>query len=142
LYYQIIERGFYYEQVERYLDVFGKEKIKIFLFEELEADALQVLRSIFRFLGVDSSVRINVNIKANPYKRAKGVLKYIYHNQSLKRFVKKILPYALKEFMIKTLFDTNKPKMREGTEKYLRSLYRKEILDLQDLIGRDLRHWL
>ncbi|GAH49419.1 unnamed protein product, partial [marine sediment metagenome] len=79
-YIQFIELGFYYEQVKRYLDVFGKDNVKIFLFEDLKADTLQVITSIFEFLGVDTSIKFDVNKNVNPFKTPKGIFKHIYYS--------------------------------------------------------------
>ncbi|MFC1812830.1 sulfotransferase domain-containing protein, partial [Thermodesulfobacteriota bacterium] len=40
--YYYYHRGLYYEQVKRYLDVFGNENVIIFLFEDLADDSIRV----------------------------------------------------------------------------------------------------
>ena len=43
----------YAEQIERYLDVFGRERVHVIVYEDLRDDALAVFRSTCAFLGVD-----------------------------------------------------------------------------------------
>ncbi len=142
IYYQIVERGFYYEQVKRYIDLFGKERVKIFLFENLKVDALQVVKTIFAFLGVDSSVKIDVSLKINPYKSPKGIVKLIYYNQMTRSLTKNLLPNSLKDIIMKYFFITAKPAMDTDTATYLTNIFRKDILHLQELIDQDLEPWL
>jgi len=47
--------GFYYEQVSRYFETFGRDRVKVFLFEEFISHPLTVCHEIFRFLGIDDS---------------------------------------------------------------------------------------
>jgi len=142
IYFQIIERGLYFEQVNRYLDFFGKHNVRIFLFDELKEDISSVLRSIFEFIGVDHSVRIDPPIKANPFKRPKRFTKLMYYNHSVSHFAKKLMPYPVIRGLFRVFFDTQKPELSEETRKYLKKFYRADIIFLQELIGRNLEHWL
>jgi len=142
IYFQIIERGLYFEQVKRYLDLFGKDNVRIFLFDELKADTPQVLLSIFEFLGVDPSVEINTRMKINPFKRAKKLVKFAYYHQGIRYFAGRMISYRLKDILIKIFFDTRKPQLSYDTREYLKNFYREDILHLQELIGRSLEHWL
>jgi len=53
-------RGFYARQLERYLAWFPSEQIRIYLTDDLRHDRQAVLSDLFRFLGVDPSVKIVV----------------------------------------------------------------------------------
>ena len=48
-YQQYIELGFYYQQVKRYLNTFGKNQVKIFLTDDIIDDISKVLSSIKYF---------------------------------------------------------------------------------------------
>jgi hypothetical protein len=47
--------GLYAEQLERYLQRFGKEQIQVVLFDDLAKRPVETTQTIFRFLGVDPS---------------------------------------------------------------------------------------
>lgn len=48
-------RGFYHAQVKRWYDRFGRDRVRVFLYEDLCSDPIGVAKEIFRFLGVDDS---------------------------------------------------------------------------------------
>jgi hypothetical protein len=48
-------RGFYHEQLTRYYELFEAEQIRVYLYEDLKEDPVGMMRSIFRFLGVDDA---------------------------------------------------------------------------------------
>ena len=50
LWWPILETGLYYESVERYLDRFPRESIRILLYDNYRAEPSSVLAEIFRFL--------------------------------------------------------------------------------------------
>jgi len=137
-----VELGFYYEQVKRYLELFGKDSVKIFLYDDLKADTRGVVKSIFHFLEVSNSAEIDFNVKLNQFKIPKSIVKYFYNNYFVRRFVNRFLPYSLRDMLSSRLFIMEKPEMNKEAEEYLRDLYRKDILRLQQLIGRNLEHWL
>jgi hypothetical protein len=55
-----IDRGFYSSQVRRLFNIFGRENCLILLNEDLQREHDRTLRDVFRFLGVDESVRPNL----------------------------------------------------------------------------------
>ncbi len=48
-----LDMGLYHQQVKRYLDTFPEEQIRIYLYQEYQAEPERMLADIFRFLGVD-----------------------------------------------------------------------------------------
>jgi hypothetical protein len=48
-----LERGFYFEAVKRYLDLFPREQILIRVYEDGVRDPERYIREMFEFLGVD-----------------------------------------------------------------------------------------
>lgn len=57
--------GLYGEQLSHYYSLFPQERIRIFLYDDLSRDAVQVARHIYGFLGVDSGFRPNTALRAN-----------------------------------------------------------------------------
>ncbi len=49
---RILEPGFYYKQLSRYMKIFGREQFSILLYEDIKTKPKECLRSIFNFLGV------------------------------------------------------------------------------------------
>jgi hypothetical protein len=146
--------GFYYESLKRYFDLFPPEQIRIYLYEDLNKDALGVVQSLYAFLGVDptftpdTSIRYNVSgIPKNPYLHSiQGFL--LSPDQPVKTFLKPFIPERLRKRAlhgtvgkIREVNFEHTP-MREETRARLMCDYREDILKTQDIIGRDLSHWL
>src|SRR5207245_4746815 len=47
--------GFYYEQVKRYYDMFGRDQVHVYLYEDFQKEPLPLIQQVFEILGVDSS---------------------------------------------------------------------------------------
>jgi len=53
----ILERGFYERQLQRYLDRFDPQQILVLAFDEIRQASDQAIARVYRFLGVDDSFR-------------------------------------------------------------------------------------
>ena len=60
-----VPQGFYYQQLKRYLDVFDRPQIKVYLYEDLKENPKWMLRDIFRFLEVDLEFVPDMSEKKN-----------------------------------------------------------------------------
>lgn len=138
-------RGFYHAQLKRYFDTFDRSQMKVYLYEDLTTDPVGVLRDIFQFLGVDEAFVPEMSIKPNvsgvPKNRALHAL--ITKPQRIKAFLKPRLPATLLRFA-SDLRDRNlaKPQLAPEVRRQMIETYREDILQLQELIDRDLSNWL
>ena len=140
--------GFYYRHLLRYLKLFDRSQIAIYLFEDFANDASSVLRDMFRFLGVDKAFVPDVSIKYN----MSGIPKSRrFHSllvpSPLKDAVKCVLPGVLQLQIARFLINVRnqnlvKQKLPEDVRRKVISLYQDDILNLQTIIGRDLSHWM
>lgn len=60
-----ISLGMYYQLLKPYYARFKSEKIRIFLFEDLESNPSDLLENIFSFLGVNKDIKVDVTKKHN-----------------------------------------------------------------------------
>lgn len=60
-----IERGFYSRQLEGFLDLFSRERVKIIIFENFADDPIQEMSELYRFLNVDPTFTPNVHVRHN-----------------------------------------------------------------------------
>jgi Sulfotransferase domain len=139
--------GRYAEQVARYLDVFGNDAVRVYLFEDLVADAEAVCRNVFSFLEVEPDYPIKVAKAYNPSGPSRSALlsKLIYDRLSIKEPVKKVVPITVRRSVKEWLRAKNvgpTPKMNPETRSRLQGVFRNDILRLEKLIGRDLSNWL
>ncbi len=144
-----IQRGFYYRQLKRYYERFSPEQIRVYLYEDLVNEALQMIRELYDFLGVNSTYRPNLAMVAQPSGKPRNPLVQVAlttvlaHRSQLKRFVPRRLRPELRmleQEVIRRL--APKPPLNPETRRWLIEVYRSDILNLQDLIRRDLSHWL
>lgn len=140
--------GFYYNQVKAYLDNF--QKIKIYLFDDLKQNPFGLMENLYEFLGVNSSFVPHLGIKYNVSGIPKN--KFIHNfltkpsllKSSIKPLVKALIPREKIIAMQENTHRTNlgKQKMKEETRRYLIQIFKEDISKLQDLIKKDLTHWL
>ena len=145
--YHYIQKGFYSVQLKRYYNLFPKENIKVYLFEDVVKTPKETLKDIFKFLNVDENIEIDVSKKSNVSGTPKGILGFIlkkmrYYNLMPKFAISDYLPTFIINLLFKSVYkDTEKLDSvlrKELTDKY----YREEILKLEKLIDRDLSNWL
>lgn len=141
------DKGFYYKQLKRYFELFPKENIKVLLFEDVVKNPTTTTQEIFSFLGVDSNFIPDTKQKTNVSGTPKGVFGWLimnlrYYNLIPNIAFSKYLPNFLVNFIFQSAY--SKPEKldaklkRELTEKY----FKQDILQLENLIKKDLSHWL
>ena len=144
LYYQqYVKLGFYYEQVKRYIDTFGKENIFIILTDELESSPFEIYKKVCDFLGVSLFEEINFE-KFNAYMEPAGsFVKFVYSLGFLRTLVKKIVSNErARGFIRSKLFKKQeKPVILDNVRNFLINLYKKDIEKLESLISKDLSDW-
>jgi len=138
------QKGFYHAQVKRYFDTFGRDQVRIWLYEDLRDDPSRMTRDVFRFLDVDERFVPNVSIEHNPSGLPKNESLYTWVRKLTARnpvLVERFLPAGLRGYVKSLIFVKRPPFPAEIREQLLDS-YREDILRLQDLIGEDLSPWL
>ena len=141
--YYYYQRGLYYKQVRRYLDIFGKDHVLIILFEELASEPLGVLKKTFQFLEVDDTFvpQIKVHnpgggiLKIPSFWEDTGLFLKTYQFIFSKNLIKKI-PH-----LIRNLGRKPPPPIDSITAQKLRNKFYEDICQLERLIGKDLSIW-
>lgn len=139
------ELGLYSAQVERYLNVFPKEQLKIILFEDMK-DPQKVVHETLQFLGLDANVAIDTGVRYNEsgVPKSRAVYRFFAERNIIKEAIKPLLPKKFRQRLgqrAKSMV-LRKESMNPNTRNELREFYREDILRLQSLIGRDLSSWL
>jgi hypothetical protein len=141
--------GFYYEQVRHYIDSFGRENVKICLYNDFVADSTAVMKDIYRFLDVDENFTPNTDKKYNvgPTVRSESFEIFLTTREHpIKRVLRPVLLNTIgkkhTEAIVNYFINRNTLKIKPKTRKSLIELYRDDILKLEGLIDRDLSGWL
>jgi hypothetical protein len=139
-----VETGLYYEQVLRYLEHFPRERVAVFLFEEMQRDLLGLLRRIYGFLGVDPSfVPSNLRRFNQAQLPRIALVNVVLYRTGLKTLLQRALPMRMKD-LLKRAYYTEATSLRLTTADRTRmtGLFRDDVRRLERLIGRDLAHWI
>jgi len=135
--FRYIDVGFYYEQVKRYFDIFGKEQVHVYLYEDFAKDPVFVLRAIMRILEVNESFvpayMPVYNISGKPRSR---IIQSLLSNKFIRR-CGAVLPKGTRHLIRARVMEWNlkKEPMRPETRKYLANIYKDDIFMLEKLIG-------
>jgi hypothetical protein len=147
---QHITRGFYYQELLPFYQVFSTEQIKILLFDDLVKDQTQFLQDLFKFIGVrpdflpDTSQRGREG--GTPQNR--WLHQLLTQNNpirtSIAAVMKLVFPLEKRQQLRDKLVKGNitKNKLDSETRSQLIEIYRHDINQLQTLINRDLSAWL
>jgi len=140
------QRGFYYAQLRRFFELFRREQIAVYTYDEFKADPRALLKSMFAFLGINPDFRPDTSVRHN----VSGVPRYrllhaiIDRPSRAKDLAKRLLPAGaarLYAALMSRNIEVSEPKIAREIERALREEYREDILQLESLIGRDLSAW-
>lgn len=137
--------GFYAEQVKNYIDLFGREQTRFFLYDDFLKEPYGTLTQIYEFLGVDPGFVADTTVKPNvtgvPRNRLLGRL--VFQPNPLKSTARILMPKQLRYELSQKLGQRLlvKPSLGAAVRERLSRCFKRDILDLQDLIGRDLSAW-
>ena len=138
----------YAEQLERYLDRFGADRVHVLLFDDLIADPEAAGTGVLRFLGLSTEVGLTFP-HANPNKRARsaGLRRFLAEPPpALRRAVRTLVPAGARRAAYRRAVDLNAAKPERSAMSAelldrLRADFEPEIGRLEALLGRSLAAW-
>jgi hypothetical protein len=140
--------GFYYAHLRRYFDIFRRDQIKVFLYEDLKSNPGGVAQSAYRFLAVDDTFVPDVSLRYMPsgIPKSKALQAFLSRPNSLKSVLKPVVPRGLRQHLTAYLENRNIAgpplPLEQDVRKELVDSYREDILRLEELLGRNLSKWL
>lgn len=129
------EVGLYSKPVAHYMKAFSS--VKVCLFEDMKADPLNFMKELYTFLGVDASFTPNVSEVHNKTNVPKNRLWHRLIHVKHRLGVNFHLPTGLKS----AFYKESDRKLSRDTEKMLRSFFKNDIQQLEQLLGRNLSSW-
>lgn len=141
--------GLYADRLEQWIAAFGRDSILTVLNEDLRDNRAETLRSVFTFLGVDSSAKLNLSAEQNasPTVRSARLMRWINRPSAFKAPFKAVVPETLRRRIVDRLVELNlsriatKAAIPREIARDLRQRYMADICRLENLIGRDLSAW-
>lgn len=137
------------EQVERYLETFGREAVKIILFEDFVADIAATYADTLRFLDVDASFQPQFEV-VNESKRARNRLiqgLIVRPPAPLARLIPMLrrvpLAHRVRSRIVRAnSMSVDRPPLDPGLRRRLAADLAPEVKRLEALIDRDLSAWI
>jgi hypothetical protein len=140
----IIQSGLYAGQMDRVYKHYKKDKVKVFLYDDIQHDAVKMLSELFRFLQVDDRFKprsVDQIYNSAAFPRTQSLLK----RAGLNWLTEVVSKSALGRW-IKTQVLSKSHHSPEGENDKLaqsvKAFFRDDIIHLQKIIDRDLSHWL
>lgn len=148
LYYSEIAK--YSEQLQRYINLFGKDRVWIFLYDDLSSRPKEMYTELLRFLSVTEIVPPDFKV----YNSSKTIRSSWMRNMTInapawiRRTGRTLFPHQSRrrDWLMKTLWQIN---TREAERKKLDSSLRQQIIEhylpdihrLEEMLQRDLAGW-
>jgi len=141
--------GLYYQQVKRYLDVFGKAQVHCIFLSDLKYEVEKNFRKVLQFLQLDDRTSIDYSIQ-NKHKVAKSkALTHLLRNRSKRKMqlVKFLIPNRTWRHQIqKKLWKwnaktVNQLELSPVLRTKLNTWFLPDIEQLERLLCRDLSSW-
>jgi hypothetical protein len=142
--------GCYVRLLDEWQTYYPAESFLLLLSEDLAADPLAQIQRVFKWLGVDPTVKVNVSRRLNRYSHGPETRQILEGIPAwLRAMSERIWPSLWRHQRsnigpndeLPALYDTS-PLLDPIVAAELRKSYQGEVLALSKLLGRYLSHWL
>ncbi len=146
-------KGRYFAGVKHFLETFGPQQVKLFLYDQMKEDAAALMADLYGFIGVDPGFAVDVGQRqqAAEVPKNQSINQLLRTNNPVRSAVgtllKAVMPEEKRQRLRSRLISANSAgkealPLSEPDRQLLKAYYREDILRLQDLINRDLSAWL
>lgn len=147
LFYRDVVR--YSEQVERYLDAFGRDRVHVVLYDDLRDDPWGTYEQLLRFLGVSPNHRLSLRVVNSNSRMASSTLRNsLEHPPAPIRLITRALTSQSTRLKIVGALDALNSRFASYIHANpllmgrLRAEFAPEVKKLGQVLNRDLNHWL
>lgn len=137
--------GFHAENLRRYYEQFPDDQIRVYLYDDLVDDLRGTMADLFGFVGADPGFEVDGARRYNRSGTIRQPLLRVFwrHSYGLRRALRPLLPRAWRDAAHARIHrDLERPPLPADLYRDLLEIYRSDIEELQELLGRDLTHWL
>jgi len=142
--YPFLEFGLYYEQVRRYLELFPRERVGIFFYDDYVRDAAAFLREVFRFLEVDADFVPDFALRYTEPRvpRSHGAHR-LMKRMGVWELARALAPRGIRPALKRLAFRPRRALRIDPVDRArLIAYYREDVEKLAALVQRDLSAWL
>ena len=137
-----VELGLYTAQVRRYMEIFGEDQVKVFLFDDLNRNPEDLFSRLCQFIGIDPALVEKSELEKvhNPYKVPRSRVFFGVASFLGPKIRHMLLPASLRWRLYNSslLFDMKKPRQTDESKRFLQGLYEPEMTRLEQLMDRKL----
>jgi hypothetical protein len=152
----LLDRSAYFSQVKRYFDLFPREQLKVYFFDDLRRDPASLLREIEHFLQVEEFLPPNVAdaiyVTGEPASAEFNRLLARLRHWARRNLPPKVIDWSRRvgiaqgvEMLRKLNRSRTRPSFKEAVSedvrKWLQEYFRKDVEQLEELLGVDLSAW-
>jgi len=140
-----VQNSYYSDRLSAFMDAFGPERVRVWLFDDLKRAPLATLSTVFEHLGVDASVEVDTSQVFNKASVPRNSLVHrLVPNHAIRRRLTRSMPKKALS-LAKTAWHLNQspaPSLPPGVETRLRHLFEDDVRRLEGILQRDLGSWL
>lgn len=143
----LVDLGRYHDHLTRFAEYFDREQMLILLFGPFTSNPADVMKRVYRFVGVDPSFRPNLNVR-NPTRQPQydGLHRILMrawegvreHLDVYLRNRMRPLRRVVKQWVTE---EADRVSVSAEDRTYLRRIYQEPNRRLEQWLGRDLSHW-
>jgi hypothetical protein len=139
-----LTEGYYADALSRYLDRFGSEQMRVYLFEDLIADPDAIVRDVFAFLSLDDGFMPDTGThwNATPPPIRSPLIYRTWEREWVRNAANRLVPKSMLARMKQAARSDETPNYPESVREQLNELYASDIHRVEELLGRDLSAWL
>jgi hypothetical protein len=139
----MVDEGRFATHLQRFFELFPRDRMRIYLYEDYQAEPCAVLRDAFAFLNVDRDYRVDLSRRHNETVTPRLASLHALRQRVLGRGSLRWLPDRARRALgrLYRRAGASVP-MNPADRRLAIAYYRDEIQRTADLIGRDLSAWL
>ncbi len=144
----------YAEQLQRFIDVFPSENIRVYLYDEFRSDNAAVVRDVYSLVGVEpdfhpSRTEVNQASRTRAPRLARAVQDLAHGRGAmggLNKAIKSVVPTAMRRRVLGSVTDSlavaGKGEIDAALREQLMTEFRQDVVEFGEILGRDLlEHW-
>lgn len=139
-YENILLPSFYYNSVKRYLELFGKDQVKIIIFEEcFPNNIVNTIKEILNFLDIKKNIYdFDMSNTDGYFTPNIKILKFL-RNPLISK-IGGLVPYNIRMPIYRKIREKDriKPKMNESERLFLKSVFKSDVKKLEELLDRKI----
>ena len=139
-----VDNGFYADRLEEFFGAFGRDRVRVWLFDDLISAPEVTVPEVLDYIGVDAGAQLNWKTAYNKGKGSRSDLaRRLTDGDSRLKKVYSKLPPRVQELSSRVQYNRPRaiPEMSHELKAELASLYAEDISKLERMLGRDLSHW-